>query len=94
MGDYKMTDTVSHLVETNEYNEILFKIFTEYVERHQKLLKYIEDVDNFFSNYFIVKMGTYIAYLITILYLMLLVSFPLKHLTCDVFHYSREQTEL
>lgn len=53
---------------------MLFKTFTDYIRRHQRLLKYIQDVDNFFSTYFIVKIGTYVAYVITILYLMLLVS--------------------
>lgn len=38
------------------------------------LLKYIKDVDDFFSNYFIVKMGMYITYIVAIAYLVLAVS--------------------
>lgn len=69
-----MIKNINSLIKSPEFSKIIFKIFTEYVERHQKLLKYIEDVDNFFSNYFIVKIGTYVAYVVVILYLMLLVG--------------------
>lgn len=70
----ELISSINNIVQSQVFDETLSEIFSGYVKRHQKLLKYIEDVDNFFSDYFIVKMGMYIAYVIVIIYLILLVS--------------------
>lgn len=69
-----MFKRVDSIVNTREFGRALFEVFSEYVQRHQKLLEYIADVDNFFSNYFIVKMAMYVAYSVLVLYLAFLVS--------------------
>lgn len=62
------------MLTTNEFSVVLRSVFTQLIRSHQKLLIYISDVDNFFSHYFIVKISTYMAYSIIILYLAFLVS--------------------
>lgn len=64
---------IDAIIQNKKFDKILFKVFTEYVQRHQKLLKYIEDVDDFFSKYFIVKLSVYITYSVLVLYLTFLV---------------------
>lgn len=70
----EMFKKVDSIINTRQFRRALFKVFSSYIERHQKLLEYIADVDNFFSNYFIMKMAMYVAYSVLVLYLAFLVS--------------------
>lgn len=65
---------IDKLVETEEFQNVLRDTFLSYIKRHQQLMTYMEDVDDFFSYYFIVKLPMYMLYIILILYLWILVS--------------------
>lgn len=65
---------INKLVESEDFQKVLWNTFYSYIKRHQQFMKYIEDVDDFFSYYFIVKLPMYMLYIILILYLMILVS--------------------
>lgn len=68
----KLLSRIEDLVETKEFQDILWNTFLQYIKNHQQLMSYMEDVDDFFSYYFIVKLPMYMLYIILILYLWIL----------------------
>lgn len=70
----KVLSRIDKLVASDSFQETLWKTFISYIQRHQQLMTYMEDVDDFFSYYFIVKLPMYMLYIILILYLLILVS--------------------
>lgn len=75
--DNKKSETVLRIekvVETEQFQKLLRNTFISYINRHQQLMTYMEDVDDFFSYYFIVKLPMYMLYIILIMYLWILVS--------------------
>lgn len=69
---------IDKLVQSKKFQDILWDTFLSYIRRHQQLMTYMEDVDDFFSYYFIVKLPMYMLYIILILFLWILVSEKLR----------------
>lgn len=81
------------MVETEEFQKVLRDTFLSYIKRHQQLMTYMEDVDDFFSYYFIVKLPMYMLYILLILYLWILVS-EINAISKNTSYIFRDGTDL
>lgn len=73
-NDHELSLKIDNLIQTKQFQDILWDTFLSYINRHQQLMTYIDDIDDFFSYYFIVKLPMHMLYTFIILYVYILVS--------------------